>query len=560
MNLKTYIIALMVLGLCWSCNDDDDANYKPDRPTSGTVYTVSVGVDKTTADRLGGEDVVMLMLYTNFESVSRMYNTAGEFNEMHFFMENFYTYEGVSESQLNHSNSTDYTLIINGSIEKGDLADGYYPQKSFVHLSANTIDYSRMFSHAGISYFVYATGLTQEAIDISAGDVDLSNNPIAASGYEASSSYMNSKNIAAKWDDLSVKLIRDGKGYKTYIPSEIDLTIKNLLGTMLDGVDVKVYPVLWGSGTVMEDPIFEGTTDLSGNIVLNTPYNVPAELLPQNKDYLSNLFVKIEKHGVVGHFFIPITDAILYGINNGSSSYKLDYNFDLTTLDDIRVTQYSFDDATNLMTNEANIGVSSNVIHTTDSKIGTGAVQFDGAQYIVLDKDNRIDAGSDYSIGFWFKTSTDSGGQNSLWTMSSFSGDATDDPWVPGGLTMRYASDNISYDIGWEGGTNGSASVVDGQWHHIVTTVKYTGSDAADITVYIDGIELFKGNNNIKKPFWGEYWTEWTGEAPVDDFVIKIGHASTAGDAATPFTGVIDDIHVFNQALSESLVYELFNQ
>ncbi len=564
MKLKNYIIALLLIGMAWSCSDDDEV-YTPEKPTTGEVFTVRVGVETTTVDQFGGEDVVRSMLYTNFDLLSNQFNKSGEFNEMHFFMDEFYTFEGTSKSQVESAHPNhDIALVINGNREIDDIEDGYYNAHGAISLSDNSISMSRLFAHAGIKYFTYAMGLGRGAIDLSEGDVLVADNPIAAREYIAPGAVMNFANPTDDWNEVSVKLIKQSESgtpspIENILPNSLVLNIKNLTGTIIPDVNVSIYGVLPGSGSVMEEPLLVGKTDELGSITFSNPYDVPSSV-ETTDDLFANLFIKIEKFNVENYFFMPISEMLLAGVNGNTSNYTKEYAFDLTTLEDMRVTRFTFDNQGDLMSNEGTIGVTTNVAHTTDSKIGSGAIQFDGSQHLVLNKNDQINAGSSYTVAYWFKTSNDSGGQNAFWTMSSFSGDLTNDPWVPGGLTVRYTADNVSYDVGWEGGASGSASVVDGQWHHLVTTVEFVSADRADIKMFIDGTLVMSGNNSLKLPYWGQYWDGWTGEANLDDFVVKIGISSTNWDAAVPFTGVIDDLQIFNEALDNNWVYELYQQ
>ena len=104
-------------------------------------------------------------------------------------------------------------LLINQNISEEDVNDGYYADNKVVHLSSNTVDLSRLFSQQGVDYFTYSIGLALGAFDRSAGDVGITDNPIAPQGFQATSSYMNSKNISESWDEVSARLIREGSGF-----------------------------------------------------------------------------------------------------------------------------------------------------------------------------------------------------------------------------------------------------------------------------------------------------------------------------------------------------------
>ena len=577
MNLKQYIIALMVLGLCWSCSDDDET-YTPDKPSTGTVFTVSVGIDKASVEQLGGEDVIRLMMYTNFASLSRDFNNAGEFNEMHFFMEDFFVFEGSSEGQLDKTHSTDITLIYNANSAEEDIPDGFYREKSLVSLSNQTIDLSYVFSHEGIDYFRYAMAMARGAVEYGNGNILVQNNKVGPKDYSAPSNVMNPFSMNDSWDDLTVALVRaSGEGtpanFVNYIPSTIGLTVKEpdeqgeegegiIPGMVFSDVKITVYPVRGRSGFVTEEPIFEGTTDENGkiNIAANgNPYAVPSGVAGINEIVYPNLFIEVDREGVKQYTFLPLTEVLTSIVVDGNTSFNKVWEVNLKTLEDMTIVAYDFEDGSDLDANTSLISAQTTASHTTEAKVGNGAIVFEGAQYFVVNQDEKINPGKDYSVSYWFKTNTKEADTHyALWTMSDWSGDTSDDPWRAGGLTVRYQVDNISYDVGWEGGSSESASIADDQWHQLLTVVDYTEDDPnrADISIYIDGVLVFSSNSSIYTPYWNG------DNNPIDpsSFQVKLGFASTAGDAATPFTGIVDDLRIFDSALDASWAFQLHDQ
>ena len=510
-----------------------------------------------TASSLGGEDAVRSLLHTNFKLASVRFNSSGEFNETHFFMSDFGVFKGKSVDQITAS-SRDFTLVINQNIGDGDAADGYYGSEKVVHISSKTVGKDRLFSQQGVDYFLYTLGLALGAFDRSAGDVNLTSNPVAAQGQEATSSYLNSKSISSSWNNVSIQLIKEGSGYSNFVPSDIDMTVQTVSGEGLDSVAVKIYPVRWGSGRVMSNAMFEGATNTDGRIAISNPYLVPSDIKGSNEDHFANLFVSLQKGTVKNFFFIPLEDAVLDGLTDNDNTYSVIRELNFVTLADLRVAQFSFDDSTNIGANTAGINVTENIAHSTDAKLGSGAAEFSGAQHFVLGREGSINADSAYTVAFWFKTKNfTADAQNVFWTMSTFSGSLADDPWKPGGLTFRFRDNRwANYDVGWEGGsTTENPVVADGQWHHLTTTVKYIeGTTGADIKMYVDGLLVVSGTHDINDPHWSDETPDLT------SFVVKIGYGSTAGDAGTPFNGFIDDLQIFKSALDDNRVYEVFSE
>ncbi len=573
--MKNKILAILILGVIWSCSDDEDI-YRPDKPATGNVFTVSVGFDKASVDQLGGEEKVRLMMYTNFGSVSRAFNSAGEFNEMHFFVEDFFVFEGKSEGQLNTSHSTDIKFIYNAASIDDDIPDGFYRENNLVVLSNKTVELSNVISQTGIGYFTYAMALSRGAVEYGNGDVLVQNNTIAAEEYVAPRSLMNPFLLGDSWDDLTVALVRaSGDGapvnYLDYIPSTIELLIKEedtvdeetnevIEGIAFSGVKITAYPILNRTGLVSEGPVFEGTTDENGkiNIAANgNPFEGGAnEVYP-------NLFLEVERDGTKKYTFLPITEVLTSAVVDGNTSFNKVWEVNLKTEEDMRIVHYDFENPDDLDANGDGINAQTNVTHTTDAKVGSGAILFEGAQYFVLDKSESINPSKDYSVSFWFKTTQVNGNNSALWTMSDWSGIMGDDQWKPGGLAIRYNDSSVNYDIGWEGGSSGSVGVSDGLWHQLLTTVDYTSETVATITVFIDGTKVFSNSSNVLYPTWGGHFNGGPGGAAaavVDNFVLKFGISATNdSEVAAPFSGVIDDIKVFDTALTNDWAFRLFD-
>lgn len=562
MKLANYIIAIVILLIAWSCEEDETKdNYVI--PTEGNIFKVAVDVHSKTVDELGGKDVVETMLKTNFRIVSKTFNTSGSFNETHFIFDKLNVYESDLKTQLSASHDgQDIVLVIDCFSEDGDLEPGWYSDNKVVVLTDETADVHVLFSAGGVKYFTYAMSLARGGIDLSVANVKVEDNPVAAYEYVAEASVLNPDNSDNKWDDLNAALINlsatgDPVSIQDIIPDNINLIIQDTAQQGMQNVTVTVFPVRWGSGRVLEDSVFEGTTDTTGNISINSAFLVPDDIKGENEDYFANLFIRIEIENVADYFYLPLAEVLAAGVS-GSTSYNKTKEFFVVTLESITTTRYTFDEQSDLFANSGSIGVTSTATYSSDAKHGTGAIELDGTQHLILDKDDKIKVGSNYSVSYWFKTTTAADGNNAFWTMSDWSGDTSDDPWVPGGLTFRYTADNINYDIGWEGGSSGSAVVADGQWHLLVTTVEFTDVDpvkgSGTIKMYLDGQLIVEGNNNFLDTYWSD------DPSVVDDFVVKIGYSSSAGDAAAPFTGVIDDLRVFSDVLDVNKVYSLFTE
>ena len=95
----------------------------------------------------------------------------------------------------------------------------------------------------------------------------------------------------------------------------------------------------------------------------------------------------------------------------------------------------------------------------------------------------------------------------------------------------------------WEGGWQPAAGVTvnDGAWHHIVAT-----RENMYVKIYVDGVYMSAGSYTSGVGFGpGDRWSiaqEWDGETPSDFY-----------------TGAVDDVRLYNRALADAQVLDLFN-
>jgi PKD repeat protein len=112
-----------------------------------------------------------------------------------------------------------------------------------------------------------------------------------------------------------------------------------------------------------------------------------------------------------------------------------------------------------------------------------------------------------------------------------------------GTLCAWYLRDTTSYIYDGTGCTLGTAGYTDGQWHHVVFVV-----DAAGGQLYVDGV-----------PRASQPWTGLPGPpATVQD--LHLGHYPGAYGGAEYFPGVLDEVRIYNRALSAEEVASLYQQ
>ena len=418
---------------------------------------------------------------------------------------------GSGKNGSNGSNGTDPVIIksITISPASGDLMVG-----TELELTAVILDKSDKELDTMVTWTVTGPGTLSESSS--------KKTTLSATG-------AGSIEVTAKLGDVSSKATFDAKH-----PLKVkSITVEaDTSGSLVIGQEITLTSMVLDSAT-------SSAVDTAVNWTVTGPGTISEEVS------------KVTKLTVKGIGSIEVTAAL------GEVMYKVTLTID-STLANLRVSLFDFEDAADIGKNSAGIAVTQNVTHSTQAKVGNGAAEFSGAQHFVLGKEGSISADSDYSLAYWFKIdSFTTESQNAFWTMSTFSGDLSDDPWKPGGLTFRFWDNRWSnYDVGWEGGASVENPVVaDDQWHHLTTTVKHNDSTSgSDIKLYIDGTLVVDGTYNIKDPTWSDEVPE------LSSFVVKIGYSSTAGDAAKPFDGFIDDLQIFSSVLDDSKVLELYNE
>lgn len=191
---------------------------------------------------------------------------------------------------------------------------------------------------------------------------------------------------------------------------------------------------------------------------------------------------------------------------------------------------------------------------TISATPGTAAIRLDGVRWEEGRRDNslafdgeaeaRFDENialdfdtTDLTFAAWISTETD----------GSIFSEALEEPeWVPNGKTFFIRDGHLAFDVGWIGviTAGGAESVTDGAWHHVGLTWRHqTGA----VTLFLDGEIAAEG---VLKP-----------RAALEDDVWRIGFTAADFPEESPlFEGQIDDLHLYNRALSSDEMYRLYEQ
>jgi len=139
-----------------------------------------------------------------------------------------------------------------------------------------------------------------------------------------------------------------------------------------------------------------------------------------------------------------------------------------------------------------------------------------------------------YTVGAWIKT-TDAGGQKCIMSTAGSS-----QGWrfgYGGGLPYFLVGDGPHY----QEGAIGTTTLNDGNWHYLAITYAYAANWS--VTAYIDGVQT--GNINLPATI-----------GSVNDTSAVIG--SMGGGSAGMVIGSVDDVRVYNRALSAAEIASLY--
>lgn len=180
----------------------------------------------------------------------------------------------------------------------------------------------------------------------------------------------------------------------------------------------------------------------------------------------------------------------------------------------------------------------------TDRKGAKGnTATFNGATGIIVTNHNACNFGAnDYTISCWVKTSLNT--KMMVWQESGKNAGGDNQTWLRLGdnTTDRVIRMDVEDNTGSAIMNIGSASKVsDGVWHHVVAV-----RQGLVISVYIDGVK--KGSLTA------------TGLKVVsnnEDFKIGVQEGATSNSSF--FNGDIDDVIIYNKALSDAEIMALYN-
>ena len=207
------------------------------------------------------------------------------------------------------------------------------------------------------------------------------------------------------------------------------------------------------------------------------------------------------------------------------------------------VAYYPFNGNANDESDNGNDGTVTEAALTTDRFDNeNSAYYFDGVNdYIEVNDASTLDFGNgDFTVACWFKTSSEqyliqkggTGGESISWAL---------------GIEPGQNSDYIFFSGDWINltpttkGTHGSTAVTDNSWHFAIGMKSGT-----QLKVYVDGV--LEGTNDL-----GIQTSADT------DYPMEFG-TRTDFASYTFFKGIMDDIRIYNRALTETEILKLYHE
>ena len=140
-----------------------------------------------------------------------------------------------------------------------------------------------------------------------------------------------------------------------------------------------------------------------------------------------------------------------------------------------------------------------------------------------------------------------SGGDAGIISRSSLTG-----YWNQGSKAM-FMEDNghLEWDTGWVGNSSTTTDLRDGDWHQLIAV--YVAA-ADNLKLIVDGVAEYDGNHDVNR--YDEHTKDHNGGIAHTGFAVGWTSPNVESDE---FLGLIDDVAVFNEALSGDDLTTLFN-
>jgi hypothetical protein len=317
MKKLSYIFLLIMMLSCGG--NQEVAPLKNDGSFDGWTFTVEVGVEKRTADAVGGYEKVKTIIENQFAEINNKFNRPGVFNKTFCFrISSFFMFEGPSSNFcLSSHPCCDVRMIVNGFCSEDDAGGGWYSGDiKCIHHRWNMDHNGGPFGKSATDGIAHEFGHVRGAIDIYALKVDQEKNPVNHTAFEGVKSIMNGCYGEDEWDLHSINMINasadsiNPPDLRDLFPQKIGVKILDQNGTPVPACILRFFPVSWYSGEVQNMAVIEGISAGDGLFFFPVnPFGIASgDEYPWNIRYC-NFLVEANHGGKTGYAWMPINEV-----------------------------------------------------------------------------------------------------------------------------------------------------------------------------------------------------------------------------------------------------------
>jgi hypothetical protein len=313
------------------------------------------------------------------------------------------------------------------------------------------------------------------------------------------------------------------------VSNVVDASPPVLSGVAVSEMTSSAAIVVWTTDEPADSQVEYGRTTAYGSSAVLDP-----SLVLSHSQSLGGLSAdtayhfRVRSHDAAGNLAVsPDSTFTTLALPGPIASWKLDEGSGLTAAD---------------ASGNANTGSLVNGVAWTAGRAGQ-AVALDGVDdYVRVPHAAMLDA-FPLSVAAWFKTTSSVGVRGLVNKYVANAYDGYQIFFEDGGLCAWYLRDTANYVYDGTGCTMKTFGYNDGAWHHVVFVV-----DAAGGRLYLDGAQ--KG---------AQPWTGAAG-APTTLQELHLGHYPGAQGGAEYLGGLIDEVRIYDRALSGAEVSQLFTE
>lgn len=322
MTKKIKYLTCIVLAIStFSCYGKQEINPPKTQEKSEDTwtFTVEVGIEKQTADAVGGYEKARQVIETQFAKISDKFNTAGVFDKKFCFkVSSFFMFKGPSSNFCFSAHPCcDVRMIYNGFCAEDDAGGGWYSGDiKCIHHRWNMDNRGGPFGSAATDGIAHEFGHVRGAIDIYALKVNKDKNPVNQEAFDGVKSIMNACYGENEWDIHSIHMINasadsiNPPDLRNLFPPEIGIRVVNADDSPMPDCTIRVFPVSWYSYTVQEKAVVEGTSGNDGRFSFQeNPFGISSEdKYPWNIEYC-NFLVEVSDDSKKAYAWMPINEV-----------------------------------------------------------------------------------------------------------------------------------------------------------------------------------------------------------------------------------------------------------